>query len=161
MNNSPFSEAKIPVDSASVSIINDYLPYGETPYVDHQLSPLPGEALHKWLDNKITATGRDGRVTIRIQEASLRWRKRPGKLRSMKYWPYRAIVRLQIEQFNRNGTKINSFPIQVMRVREIHEGFLRLPNHKDWWRMFTEIKKDVSVELRRKLSIHQPKPTLN
>lgn len=136
---------------AVINVVNDYFPHGEEPYVDHKLSPTPAISIEEWLQEKVKASGTKGRLTLRIQEASLRWRKRPGKLRAMKYWPYRAIVRINVEHFDENGEPRANFPIQVMRVREIHEGFLRMPSHKDWWKMFADIQKDLAFELRRKL----------
>ncbi|USO01351.1 MAG: hypothetical protein H6849_04650 [Alphaproteobacteria bacterium] len=146
----PRDVIRIPV--ATIQIVNDYLPYGEDPYVDHTLSPSPSVYMEDWLAQKFIATGHEGSVIIRIQEASLRWRKRPGNLRTMKYWPYRAIVRLHLERINRQGVRISEEKIQTTRVREIHEGYFRRPRHKDWWEMFADVRKDLAFELKRRLS---------
>jgi hypothetical protein len=146
--------AVIYVPVATVQVVNDYLPYGEDPYVDHKLSPSPATHMEDWLTHKVRATGHEGSLIIRVQEASLRWRKRPGKLRAMKYWPYRAIVRLHVERIDRRGVKISEDVIQATRVREIHEGYFRTPSHNDWWQMFGQIQKDLGFELKRRLSQH-------
>lgn len=150
------AEAIIAIDCASLRVINDSLPLRADSCVEHRLSPSPAHVFADWLSQTIIATGTDGHVTIRIQEASLRREATAGKLRAMKYWPYQARVRLHVAQFNRHAKTTNSFSLHASRVRTIHEGFLSRPNHRDVWRMFTDIQKELSKELRLKLRRNAP-----
>lgn len=133
----------------SFEIVNDYIPHGEEPYVDHEMSPHPVIPLQNWLEATIKPCGREGSAVIRIQEASMRWQKRPGTLKDKGFWPYRGIMRLRVELFDKQGHSLGARNIETTRVREVNENFFGGNKHEMWRAMMQELQTTLEYNLRQ------------
>lgn len=136
-----------------IEIIDDYISHGEEPYVDHKVSPSPLKTTHEWLNNLCKPSGASGSAIIRIQEVSLRWQKRPGRLEKQGYWPYRGIIRLRIEIYNKKGKLKHAFTPEVTKVREINENFFGGNKYEMWDLMLEEMRQGLDFEIRHSLKM--------
>lgn len=143
----------IPIDVpvVMVEVVNDFVPHGEEPYVEHKMSPSPITGLQTWLEKILRPVGKHGSAVVRIQEVSVRWQKRPGKLEKQGYWPYRSIIRLKIEIFDKRGKLVGALNPEATRVREVNENFFGGNKHEMWQSMYLESLQSIEWELRRAL----------
>lgn len=133
----------------SFEVVNDYIPHGEEPYVDQEMSPHPAIPLQNWLETTIKPCGRDGSAVIRIQEVSMRWQKKPSALKDKGFWPYRGIMRLRVELFDKQGHSLGARNIEATRVREVNESFFGGNKHEMWRVMMKELQTTLEYNLRQ------------
>lgn len=150
-DNKPKPIIPIDIPVVMVEVVDDFVPHGEEPYVEHEMSPSPIKSTHLWLEKILRPTAKEGSAVVRIQEVSVRWQKRPGKLQKQGYWPYRSIIRLKIEIFDRHGKLVGSLNPEATRVREVNESFFGGNKHEMWQFMYRESLQSIEFELRNHL----------
>lgn len=64
--------SKIPVNAASVRVVQAYQPTAQKPFVDHQFPISIASAAEQWVKDRVEASGADGVVVFTITDASVR-----------------------------------------------------------------------------------------
>ncbi len=66
---------KIPVNAASVRVVQAYRATGQAPFVDHQFPITIASAAEQWVKDRVEPSGADGVVVFTITDASVREEK--------------------------------------------------------------------------------------
>ena len=142
------------LDVVSVDVEKEYTAPEEPPFVDHRFNQTPVDRVEKWARGYLLATGRVGRVVVKIQEASIvEHIEEKSRTKSI---PYTGRIEMVIQFYGSQGEDQGFTRATTTRTHHIPINLSEPDRQRAWKVMIEEMLGALEPLVQQNIYKHTP-----
>jgi hypothetical protein len=148
------SSEPIRLKVGSVNVVKHYIPTEQPPFIDHWMTPTPMTIVSQWLQDRFLTTGKGGRATITVEDASLMESiipapQTPFSKTQLKYTGHLAI---RLDVWDSEGRPRGAVQGTASAARTVPESLNLLEKEKIWLDLVEEMINQLDRSMTPKIT---------